>query len=68
MLVRACPNCAETTARALSDDPAESVFYYRCTQCGHVWHRPKNDPDAPLTTVMPGRLPGRRLKPGNPAT
>jgi hypothetical protein len=57
MPVRPCPTCAQPTAPSLDTAIAvASLRYYRCAYCGHVWHTPKDNPDAEPTTVMPGRV------------
>ena len=52
MSPRPCPNCETTTPRLLYDTSKyASVWYYRCEDCGHVWHILKSDPDGPPTDV-----------------
>jgi hypothetical protein len=55
MPVRSCPNCDQATPRKLAASVGTSVNYYRCPRCGHVWHVPKDEPEAAPTTVMQGR-------------
>jgi hypothetical protein len=60
MPIRPCPTCNRPTLRVLAGPSAFAyVNYYRCETCGHVWHTPKDDPNAEPTTVMQGRSPDK---------
>ncbi len=55
MPARPCPNCDHLTPRALDTLGTYGyVDYYRCPECEHVWHLPKQQ-DGPPTTVAQGR-------------
>jgi hypothetical protein len=56
MSVRSCPHCCHPTPRLLGDSSAGThVWYFRCEQCGHVFSVPRDNPEAPPWTVVPGK-------------
>lgn len=56
MPARPCPECRHPAPRFLAA-PSQSadVSYYRCDDCGHVWHVPNTHPDAAPYPVTPAR-------------
>ena len=60
MLPRACPECGHGSANWIQGvNLSGRVDYFRCPECAHVWHTPRNEPDAVPTVVMQGK-PRRR--------
>lgn len=60
---RYCPLCGRP-ARVLDVGGGsffgQSVDYYRCNSCGHVWVHDKNDPNAPVIPVTLVDVSARR--------
>ena len=47
MPIRPCPKCPQATPKHLEASSKDAeVNYYRCSECGHVWHVPKDSPTA----------------------
>lgn len=54
-----CPDCHESAVRHLTKCSQDAlVGYFRCDQCGHVYHLRKGVPDAARVTVAEGRRAG----------
>jgi uncharacterized Zn finger protein len=52
MPIRPCPQCQQPAPRYLpASSEGSSVNYYRCDACGHVWHIPKDKPNAEARAV-----------------
>jgi uncharacterized Zn finger protein len=62
MTIHPCPNCSQGRARPLHGISHDAyVFYFRCQRCGHVWHVPKDHPDAEPTDVTPRTRAARHI-------
>ena len=45
MPIRRCPHCNTQTSLLLdATSKLATVWYYRCENCGHLWHILKTDP------------------------
>ena len=56
MVPRVCPECGHGSTYWIQGvSQFARVDYFRCVECAHVWHTPKNDPAAVPTVVMQGK-------------
>jgi len=53
-----CPSCQSQTVQWLVEtSQTAQLDYYRCVECGRVWHMPKDESDFRIVSV---RSPNRK--------